>query len=998
LIKDNLLQSDLYEFLLDGSWSDIIVVKDDKEAKSLKNVFDYFNKNSIEFSDLRASYGDDLRSFQLELFEVLNALREYYKTNKKTTLIIPIRTATIKLPAKKYFNSFELEFAQTIDINHLKDILHRWGYNFVDIIESKAEVSFRGDIIDIFPINLENPIRVSLFDTEIDSIKEFDLATQKSIKEIERFDIVPALFGVDNTEYNTLCEEIENYNNNSILNSVESIGLWLIENKEYILSNSSDFLITQDAFDDISEVYLFSDNRLDKEVFTKDKILPKAKEFKDITIENFNDFIEFHKNKEIEILAKNSTLLDLANIDSSLNFKEVKSSAIVNILGSKKAILSANREKTKKIYKSNIIVGELKDGDLVVHPIHGIGVFGGIETKRVLGATHDFVQITYQNSDKLFIPIENIDIIDRYIANSGNIGVIDKLGKSSFSRNREKVEKKILEIASEIVNMAAQREILEGVKISISKNEIYNFQQKAGFEYTADQKIAVQEILTDLSSGNVMDRLLNGDVGFGKTEVANNSIFATIRSGYQAMLIVPTTILSNQHYHSIKSRLNPFGIKVARVDRYVKPKDKKAILDSVKNGEIDLLIGTHAIINAEFKKLALVIIDEEHKFGVKQKEALKNLRASSHLLSMSATPIPRTLNLALSHLKGMSQLQTPPKQRVGNRTFLKEYNSKLIKEIISRELRRGGQIFYIYNSISTIESKRDELLKLLPNIKIETLHSKVSAINSEKILEKFQNREFELLLSTSIVESGIDFPNANSMIIDGAERFGIADLHQLRGRVGRGDKEGFCYFVVEELEEITQESKKRLVALEQNSHLGSGEALAYQDLEIRGGGNILGEAQSGHIKQVGYSMYLKMLEDSIGKLTNQRIQNQNIDIKLTINAYISQELISEDRVRLELYRRVSKLKSVNELNEIIFEIQDRFGRIDIYTKQFLDLIRIKILAKKLNIISISNYDQNITIKYSEDEKAVIKARSRDDDDLIKTVLNYCENMQKNEKV
>jgi len=405
-----------------------------------------------------------------------------------------------------------------------------------------------------------------------------------------------------------------------------------------------------------------------------------------------------------------------------------------------------------------------------------------------------------------------------------------------------------------------------------------------------------------------------------------------------------------------------------------------------------MVIGTHAIFGTEFKNLGLVIIDEEHKFGVKQKEKLKQLYEKTHLLSMSATPIPRSLNQAMSSIKTMSQLMTPPSERQGVRTFIKAYDEKLIKEVILRELRRGGQLFYVFNNIDHMPLKEGELKKILPNLRILMLHSKISATVTEKELMRFQEGEYDLLLATSIIESGIHMPNVNTMLIDGADRFGIADLHQLRGRVGRGHVEGFAYFIVEDKEHITDEAKKRLVALESNSFLGSGSVLAYHDLEIRGGGNLVGDAQSGHIKNIGYSLYLRMLEDAIKELSNtQELQRAKVDIKLTISAFISDEVVSEDRLRLELYRRLSLCETPSEVYEIEEETIDRFGKPDSPTKQFFELMVIKLLSLEKKIKLISNYGQNITIVYANDSKETIKSDSKDDDDLIKAVLYYLRN-------
>jgi transcription-repair coupling factor (superfamily II helicase) len=497
-----------------------------------------------------------------------------------------------------------------------------------------------------------------------------------------------------------------------------------------------------------------------------------------------------------------------------------------------------------------------------------------------------------------------------------------------------------------------------------------------------------------MSGGHIMDRLLSGDVGFGKTEVAMNAIYATCKAGFQSALIVPTTLLSSQHYKSLEKRFDTLGVRVAKLDRFISAKERKNVEIALKEGIIDVVVGTHAIFGVSFAKLGLVIVDEEHKFGVKQKERIKELYNNIHMLSMSATPIPRSLNQALSSIKTMSTLQTPPVERQGVRTFVKSYDEKLVKEVILRELRRGGQVFYVHNSIDHMPIKYGELKAILPNLRMVMLHSQISAADTEKELLKFENRDYDLMIATSIIESGIHMPSVNTMIIDGADRFGIADLHQLRGRVGRSNVEGFAYFIVEDKDAITDEAKKRLIALESNSFLGSGSVLAYHDLEIRGGGNLVGDAQSGHIKNIGYSLYLRMLEDAIKELSNKVEEKKaKVDIKLAISAYISDMVVSEDRLRLDLYRRLSQAEDVKEIYEIEEETIDRFGALDEVTKQFFELMVIKLLSLEKKIKTVTSYAQNITFIYQNDAKETLTASSKDDDDIIKAALKYLRNLK-----
>jgi len=975
----------------------LIVVANDKEAYEASDYISYLGNTPFVLSDFRANAGDDLNSFSDELKTITKVLEQYYKYKKQNKILIaPIRTISYALPKESCFEEFIIQFGDTINLSNLKDKLYNWGYIFVDIVTTQGEVSIRGDIIDIFGLEDEFGYRISLFDDEVESIRKFDVETQKSQKdELEEVVITPAFLALDENITNEINKKIISSNSDAFIKDIHSLGFWYLDDLAQFYTENLISAITKNALDEIEEVYIFDEKRIQKEKLLSLSPILNDSTYTQINPSNINEFLEFHKEKNITIISSTEAKLranDLPLISND-KFKKYKiryGTEIINLLSNDELIISLNKEiKKRKKKRPKIIIDELQSGDLVVHEIHGIGRFKNIEPVTVMGSKKDFVIVEYLGDDRLLIPVENIDMIDRYVTSSGSVAVLDKLGKGSFAKLKAKVKEKLFAIASDIIKLAAQRELTQGIKINTNKEEIKILQAQAGFVYTKDQKRSIEEFLNDISSGMIMDRLLSGDVGFGKTEVALNGILATLINGYQAIFVCPTTLLASQHYEGLKKRLENFNIKVAKLDGRTSAKEKTLIKKSLEDGSIDFVVGTHALLNIKCKNLALVVIDEEHKFGVKQKEKLKNLRSDVHLFSMSATPIPRTLNLALSKIKGMSSLLTPPQERLGVRSFVKEYDDKFIKEVILREKRRGGQLFYIYNNIATIENKKEELLNILPNITIEIIHSKIIQNTAQTIIEDFADGKFDILLATSIVESGLHLPNANSMIIDGANRFGIADLHQLRGRVGRSNKEGYCYFVVEDKNKLSQSAIKRLLALETNSYLGSGTALAQQDLEIRGGGNIIGEAQSGHIKHIGYSLYLKMLEDAIVTLSGDvKQQNKNIDIKLTINAFISSDFIYEDSLRLELYRRLSKCTTKQDIYEIQNEMEDRFGSLDTPTKQFIDLIIIKLLAINKNIKSISNYEMNISITFNDDKKQLIKSKSKDDDDIIDTVMKF----------
>jgi transcription-repair coupling factor (superfamily II helicase) len=971
----------------------LLIVNDDIQAQMASDVVSFLGFKPFVLSDFRANFGDDLLSFSEELQEITKSLNSYYNYKKQDKILIsPIRTISFPLPKEKCFDSFEINFADTINLEKFKSKLYNWGYYFVDIVTSEGEASIRGDIIDICPLGSEFGYRVSLFDDEVESIRKFDIEDQKSFKEeIEGFSISPAFLALDEATFEQINEQIETVQTDAFIKDIHSLGFWYLNDLgEYLPQNLSSY-ITKEALDELEEVYVFEEKRINKEKFLTIPQIIQSRNYQEVAPANIKEFLTFHSGKKVTIIS--SSEAKVKGFDLDLNNKDINylfDNQIINLVSNSEVILSLNKEiKKRRKKKVKLVLDELQLNDFVVHEKHGIGQYKGIEPVTVMGAKRDFVIVMYAGDDKLLIPVENIDLIDRYVADGSSYAVVDKLGKGSFAKLKEKVKDRLFAIANDIIKMAAARELVNGIKINTNKKTLEDFAKSSGFEYTKDQKRSVREIFDDLSSGRVMDRLLSGDVGFGKTEVAMNAMLAVVLDGHQTLFVCPTTLLASQHFHGIKKRFDEFGIRVAKLDGKSTTKEKNEVKKALENGDIQVVIGTHSLLSVKTKDLALVVIDEEHKFGVKQKEKLKQLREDVHIFSMSATPIPRTLNLALSKLKGMSSLLTPPSERLGVRTYVKEYSDKLIKEIVLREKRRGGQLFYVHNNIASIEAKKADIQEIVPNIKIEIIHSKIKPADAEKLIEAFENKEFDILLATSIVESGLHLPNANSIIIDGADRFGIADLHQLRGRVGRSNKEGFCYYVVEDKKKITDDAIKRLVALESNSYLGSGTALAHQDLEIRGGGNIIGEAQSGHIKQIGYGLYLKMLEDALASLSGEtKEEKKSVDIKLAISAYISDEYINEDRVRLELYRRLSKAVDNQEVYAIEEEMEDRFGKPDIPTKQFIELILIKILAISKGIQTISSYEMNITFVKSDDSKETIKSPSKDDDDIIATTMKY----------
>ncbi|MFP6013418.1 transcription-repair coupling factor [Helicobacter pylori] len=989
-----MIQSSLYGALNKGFDYQILACKDFKESELAKEVISYFKPHTkaILFPEFRAKKNDDLRSFFEEFLQLLGGLREFYQAleNKQETIIVaPISALLHPLPKKELLESFKITLLEKYNLKDLKDKLFYYGYEILDLVEVEGEASFRGDIVDIYAPN-SKAYRLSFFDMECESIKEFDPTTQMSLKEdLLEIEIPPTLFSLDEPSYKDLKTKVEQSPLNSFSKDLTSFGLWFLGEKAQDLLSVYKSVISPRALEEIQE--LASLNELDYERFKFLKVLENAQGYEDLEIHAhaLEGFIALHSNHKITLLAPNKTILDNAiSVLERSHIECVIAPFVLNFKTPDGIFISLNSfERKKKRQKSKLALNELNPGEWVVHDDYGVGVFSQLVQHSVLGSKRDFLEIAYLGEDKLLLPVENLHLIARYVVQSDSVPIKDRLGKGSFLKLKAKVRTKLLEIASKIIELAAERNLILGKKMDVHLAELEVFKSHAGFEYTSDQEKAIAEISKDLSSKRVMDRLLSGDVGFGKTEVAMHAIFCAFLNGFQSALVVPTTLLAHQHFETLRVRFENFGVKVARLDRYASEKNK--LLKAVELGQVDVLVGTHAILGAKFKNLGLVVVDEEHKFGVKQKEALKELSKSVHFLSMSATPIPRTLNMALSQIKGISSLKTPPTDRKPSRTFLKEKNDELLKEIIYRELRRNGQIFYIHNHIASISKVKTKLEELIPKLKIAILHSQINANESEEIMLEFAKGNYQVLLCTSIVESGIHLPNANTIIIDNAQNFGLADLHQLRGRVGRGKKEGFCYFLIEDQKSLNEQALKRLLALEKNSYLGSGESVAYHDLEIRGGGNLLGQDQSGHIKNIGYALYTRMLEDAIYELSGGKKRlEKSVEIQLGVSAFLNPELIASDSLRLDLYRRLSLCENTDEVGQIHEEIEDRFGKIDDLSAQFLQIITLKILANQLGILKLSNFNQNITLTYSDEKKESLKAPSKDDNDILETLLKH----------
>lgn len=631
--------------------------------------------------------------------------------------------------------------------------------------------------------------------------------------------------------------------------------------------------------------------------------------------------------------------------------------------------------KEKPEYIENI--NDIKEGEYVVHSIHGVGIYKGLSQQEIDGQLKDYLTIEYANKDRLHIPAEQINLLVRYRGSGAIKPKLSRMGGKDWENTKTRVKKEVEQVAYDLLRLYAKRKMQKGIQFLPDTN--WQVEMEEAFEYTEtpDQMKAINDVKADMESEQPMDRLICGDVGFGKTEVAMRGIFKAVTSGKQVAVVVPTTILAFQHYQTISERFKPFGVQVELLSRFRTSKEQKETIKHLATGECDVVVGTHRLLQEGivFKDLGLVVIDEEHRFGVRHKEKLKSLRENIDIITMSATPIPRTLYMSLSGIKDMSIINTPPKNRLPIKTFVGEWNENMVKNAITHELDREGQVFYLYNRVETIDEFKFQLQKLVPNARIAIGHGQMNEKELEKIIIDFANHEYDVLLATTIIENGIDIPNANTMIIHNADKFGLAQLYQLRGRVGRSQRQAYCYCFYTKSKEITRDAVQRLKAIKEFTTLGSGYQIAMRDVEIRGVGNILGTKQHGHMVNVGFDTYCQLLEETVQELQGQAVQKTEptiVDINVT--AFIPDEWVGSAEQKMIEYKRLADVKSDVELDYITEEWKDRFAKPPESVENLIKLIRIRLSATDVRISLIRETEDNIRIytPYSQPEWKIIQ--------------------------
>ena len=669
----------------------------------------------------------------------------------------------------------------------------------------------------------------------------------------------------------------------------------------------------------------------------------------------------------IDKIEAGEVVITFGNLLRGFDYPELELSIISDkdIFGETRRKRSGKAVRKKGVAKITSFA-ELKPGDYVVHANHGIGVYKGIKQMAAGGTTRDYLDIVYDKGDKLYVPVDQLDLVQKYIGSEGNSPKINKLGGAEWQKAKAKARKSINEIAQDLVKLYAARATLKGHSFGKDTEWQRQFEDEFPYEETPDQLASLEEIKRDMESDKPMDRLLCGDVGYGKTEVAIRAAFKAVMDGKQVAFLVPTTILADQHYNNFIKRFSDFPIKIDMISRFRTPKQQKATLQALKEGNVDILIGTHRLVSKDivFKDLGLLIVDEEQRFGVAQKEKIKGMKKNVDVLTLSATPIPRTLHMSLTGVRDISVIETPPEDRYPIQTYVVEQNDQLIRDAILREIGRGGQVYFVYNRVESIDSMANYIRDLVPECKVGIMHGQMTEKELETEMIAFMNKEYDVLVCTTIIETGIDISNVNTMIVHNADKMGLSQLYQLRGRVGRANRIAYAYFIYTKDKILTEVAEKRLKALKDFTELGSGFKIAMRDLEIRGAGNMMGSSQHGHMANIGYDLYCRMLEDTI-KLIKGEIENEPIEtsVDIKVDAFIPSSYITDEIQKIEVYKKIAAIENINDFMEIKSELEDRYSSIPDSVYNLMDIAYIKSLCKGLYIEDIKEIAKELRFKF-----------------------------------
>lgn len=1051
----------------------LIVVSTFNRAKRLATDLSFFSARNIyvlpqeeeTFVQYEAKSNDDL----LARMKVLRAVAN----EDDCVVIAPVTGAIRKLPPKEIFeeNVLELKLGQDVDIDDIRQRLSVMGYERVHMIEGRGEYSIRGGIIDIFTPDSDDPYRVELFDTEVDSVRTFDIDTQRSLENLDSIAVYQCSQIVKDREvfdrakqrikaaYDRRIKALEKKEGSSeTVHNLKQRQMQLIEytdsmiNLQYMEKFIGYFYDeTMYIWDYMKEPEIFIDDPArileTLESYEKeraddiDAILEAGRgigeDFKAMSGQQdyfrlyekegyiFTPFVSTIKNapfltKLINVECRQVPVfngrLDILKGELSSYIRRGFQVTIVcsssermssireflaheEMLGKvdiRQGTLTAGMEFTDRkicyIWEGDIFGGSRKSrrkkkkspgtqiksfadvqkGDYVVHESHGIGRFTGIEQLVVQGVKKDYLKVKYAGEDSLYIPVDQLGMLQKYVGGDGVTPRLNKLSGNEWKQTKAKARQAVSDMADELIRISAARMNEKGY--AFSEDTVWQREFEDSFPYTEteDQLRCAEEIKEDMEKDAPMDRLLCGDVGFGKTEVAARALFKCVADGKQAAVLVPTTLLANQHYYTLKDRFEKFPFKVEMLSRFRSAAQQKQILEGLEKGSVDLLIGTHRLLSSDvrFKDLGLLVIDEEQRFGVRHKEKIKQLKSNVDVLTLSATPIPRTLHMSLSGIKDMSVIEEPPEDRYPVQTYVMEQDNFVIRDAIEKELARGGQVYVLYNRVESINRVASDIEALVPEASVIAGHGRMRESQLENVIMSFAEGEYNVLVATTIIESGTDIPNVNTMIVLDADRFGLAQLHQLRGRVGRSGRMAYAYLMYTKDKNLNEIAEKRLRAIKEFTEFGSGFKIAMKDLELRGAGNLLGTEQSGHMLNVGYELYCKMLEEAVDTAKGREMlpQAEETAFNLPIPAVISERYIENEVLRLQMYKKIAMIENDEDEAEIIDELLDRFGDIPRDTMNLVKISKIRAMAGQLGVREINQQGYKIIFRLWENVK------------------------------
>ncbi|AID01803.1 transcription-repair coupling factor [Staphylococcus xylosus] len=1011
--------------------------------------------------------------FMSERVRTLTALAQ----EKRGLFIVPLNGLKKWLTPVEMWKSHQLTLSvgDDIDIDDFLNKLVNMGYRRESVVSHIGEFSLRGGIIDIYPL-IGSPVRIELFDTEVDSIRDFDVETQRSQENVEEVNITTASDYIITEDvlnhtkqklkeaYEYTRPKIDKAVRNELKETYESFQLFESSMFDHqVLRRLVAFMYQQpttiiDYFKDDAIVAVDEYNRIKE---TETALISEADEFMQNLIESGKGFIDqsflqydafenqlksypvtyftlFTATMSVELneiikfsckpvqqfygqydimrsefqrfIQNDYTVVVLAEtevkkerIQSMLNEMHIPTfidtpthrneggSAIITegslsegfelpymqlVVVTERELFKSKQKKKPKQQKTLTNAEKIKSyqdlkvGDYIVHVHHGVGRYLGVETLEVGGVHKDYIKLQYKGTDQLFVPVDQMDQVQKYVASEDKTPRLNKLGGSEWKKTKAKVQQSVEDMADELIELYKAREMSVGYQFGPDTAEQNDFEIDFPYELTPDQSKSIEEIKKDMEIERPMDRLLCGDVGYGKTEVAVRAAFKAVMEGKQVAFLVPTTILAQQHYETLIERMQDFPIEVQLISRFRTAKEIKKTKEGLESGFVDIIVGTHKLLGKDihYKDLGLLIVDEEQRFGVRHKERIKSLKNNVDVLTLTATPIPRTLHMSMLGVRDLSVIETPPENRFPVQTYVLEQNTNFIKEALERELSRDGQVFYLYNKVQSIYEKREQLQMLMPDANIGVAHGQMNERDLEETMLSFINHEYDIIVTTTIIETGVDVPNANTLIIEDADRFGLSQLYQLRGRVGRSSRIGYAYFLHPTNKVLSETAEDRLQAIKEFTELGSGFKIAMRDLNIRGAGNLLGKQQHGFIDSVGFDLYSQMLEEAVNEkrgVTDEKQDAPEVEIELNIDAYLPAEYIQNEQAKIEIYKKLRKIETEAQLMDVKDELIDRFNDYPVEVERLLEMMEIKVHALHAGVTLIKDIGKKVEIYLSE---------------------------------